>query len=434
MDEAATIAALIAAGDDAGAFGRLQARLAWPAGRSLTPAELPAWFSLVGQLAARRGADALAEIADAAVRDPDSPDRLYDLGYAMIDAGAPAMAASVLWRCLQIVPESEEIVCELVSALESSLQYRDALALLEEHAGLRARSYLCRYLYAFNAAMAGHLAITRATLPTLAPEGPGTDAEVDALYGTIAGIVERADRVAGVCTLDDRDLRGWQYVLTGSVLAHVSPYGLVEPMRGRYAWLQDSYARIVFGLDRLATLIEGRALPCIYSPPGRDHDILAEAAAVRLGLPRAPWPAVGVPAPGLVVIYDLATLPPTDVPRLLARRPDQVVFAHASPWTHDSALAPDLTTLLAQTVVAPWAESMVVDPATQRVTTTAADERSEAVVAAAILATASLDDDELAADDPERWAALISSVWPPPAHGVRSRLWAGGPVASSRFV
>ena len=430
MDDPTTIAALIDAGDDAAAFGRLQARLAWPAGRTLTAAEIPAWFGLVAQLAQRRGAEELGSIAMAAVRDPDSPDRLYDLGYAMIDAGAPAMAASVLWRCLQLVPDSEEIVCELVSALESALQYRDALAVLEQHPGLRARSYLCRYLYAFNAAMSGQLAVTRGVLPDLTPDGP----ESEALHATIAGIVERAERVAGACALDDRDLRGWQYVLTGCVVNHLSPYGIAEPMRGRYAWLQDSHARIAFGLDRLALLVQDRALPCIYAPPGRSSEILAQAASVRLGLPLAPWPAIGVPAPGLVVIYDLAELPVADVPRLIPRRADQVVFAHASPWTADGPLAPDVTTLLAQTIVAPWAEAMVVDPVTQRVARTDADERSAEAIAVDILANEGLDAEELAADDRAQWDALVARIWPPPPAGMRSRLWAGGPVASSRFV
>src|SRR5262249_58498871 len=126
-------------------------------GRAIPAGELPSWLELLAELASRRGAAPLAELAGAAVRDPDSPDRLYDLGYALIDAGAPAIAAAVLWRCLALVGDSEEVVCELVSALESALAYPDALAVLEQHAALRSRSFLCQYLYAFNAAMSGKL-------------------------------------------------------------------------------------------------------------------------------------------------------------------------------------------------------------------------------------------------------------------------------------
>jgi len=427
-DETLAIAALIATGDDRAAFDRLRAGFGWPTGKAIPVAELPRWLELLAELATRRGADPLAELASAAVRDPDSPDRLYDLGYALIDAGAPAIAAAVLWRCLALVGDSEEVVCELISALESALAYHDAVALLEDHAALRSRSFMCQYLYAFNGAMAGRLDITRGALAQLTPDSP----ETTELRETIRGICERADQVAGVCALDARDLRGWHYVLTGGLVLHQSPYGFDEPMHGRYAWLADSRARVASGLTRLAELVAPLGLPCVYAPPGRDHEIVARAAAHRLGLPIAPWPAVGVPAPGLIVMYDLAALPSGDLARLIQRRPDQIVFAHASPWTTDSPLAPDVTTLLYQTLVAPWAAHAIVDPDTQKVTEADADDRPAEAIASELAAAPELDDTEQIADEPARWAALTARVWPP-APGPRSRLWAGGPVPSSRF-
>ncbi|MEO8701195.1 MAG: hypothetical protein ABI867_14185 [Kofleriaceae bacterium] len=427
-DEAAAIERLIAEGDDHTAFGKLRARLGWPAGKTVITAELPRWLGLVAELAVRRGADPLAELASAAVRDPDSPDRLYDLGYALIDAGAPGIAASILWRCLALVGESEEVVCELVSALESALAYHDALAVLAEHPQLQTRSFLCRYLYAFNGAMAGRLEVTREALPGLAPDSP----EAEVMAGNIAAIVARADRVAGAAPLDDRDLRGWHYVLSGGLLTHQSPYGFDEPMHGRYAWLADSLPRIATGLDRLIALARPLALPCVYAPPGRGHEIVALAAAKKLGIPLAPWPAIGVPAPGLVVLHDLADLSAPDIQRLAQRRPDQIVFAHASPWTLDSPIAPDVTTLLYQTLVAPWGQITEIDPETREVRSSSPDIRTPDVIADEILASTGLDAGELEADHPARWDALVEVAWPP-APGPRSRLWAGGPVSSSRF-
>jgi len=425
----AAIARLIAEGDDTGAFNRLREHLGWPAGKGIAATELPRWLALLAELAARRGAEPLAEITADVVREPDSPDQLYDLGYALIDAGAPGIAATVLWRCLALAGDSEEVVCELVSALESALAYPDALAILDAHADLRARSYLCRYLYAYNAAMAGKLDVTRATLASLEPGAP----EEEAMQATIREIVERADRLAGASPLDARDLRGWHYVLTGGLLVHQSPYGFDEPMHGRYAWLGDSHARIATGLDRLAELVRGIDLGCIYAPPGRGHEIVAHAAAKRLGLPMAPWPAVGVPAPGLVVLYDLADLAPAEVARLSQRRPDQIVFAHASPWTQDSPIAPDATTLLYQTIVPPWGESVVVDPESQEVRTSPPDERAPEAIADDILASPGLEGDELAAEQLAAYAALVARIWPLDP-GPRSRLWAGGPVPSNRFT
>jgi hypothetical protein len=429
-DDAAAIERLIAAGDDQAAFGRLRSRLGWPAGRTVETPELPRWLGLVAELAKRRGAAAVSDLAVAAVRDPDSPDQLYDLGYALIDAGAPDIAASILWRCLALVGESEEVVCELVSALESALAYRDALAVLAEHAALRTRSFLCRYLYAFNAAMAGRLDLTREVLPNLDPDSP----EAEVMAGRIAAIVARADRVIAsrAAPLDARDLRGWHYVLSGGLLSHQSPYGFDDPMHGRYAWLADSLPRIATGLDRLAALVRDLGLPCVYAPPGRGHEIVALAASAKLGLPIAPWPAIGVPAPGLVVLHDLADLAESDAARLVQRRADQILFAHASPWTQDSPVAPDVTTLLYQTLVAPWGQISELDPETREVRSSSPDLRTPQAIADEIVASSGLDAAELEADEPARWAALVSVAWPP-SPGERSRLWAGGPVSSNRF-
>ena len=408
-DELAAITALIDGGEDREAFSRLRARLAWPRGKEL--GDVSAWLNLLARLAAGRGATELAEVAAATVRDPDSPDHLYELGYALIDAGAPSIAASVLWRCLALVGDSEEVVCELVSALESALAYNDAFAILEQHASLRNRSFLCEYLYAFNAAMTGRLDTTRSVLSRLTPDSP----ETENMKQTIAAIVERADRIAGAAPLDERDLRGWQYVLTGALLAHQSPYGFDEPMHGRYAWLHDSVAHIATGIARLAPLVRALEVPCVYAAPGRNHEILAHAISRKLDLPLAPWPLVGIPAPGLVVIYDLAELPAAEIARLQQRKSDQIVYAHASPWTQDFPLAPDVTTLLYQMLVPPWDSEKTVEEA-----------------AGQIASSTGLAADETVSDDMPRWTALVEKAWPP-LPGQRARLWAGGPVPSNRF-
>ncbi|MBL0213274.1 MAG: hypothetical protein IPQ07_05275 [Myxococcales bacterium] len=411
--EAEAIKQLIASGEVLPAFARVRVILEWPRGKRLARAELPRWLAMFAELLASRGATEIVDAAMAAVRDPDSPDRMYQLGYELIDLGLPEIAATILWHCLALVGESEEVVCELVSALESALRHPDAFEVLEGYPALRARSYLPRYLHAYNAAMSGRLDVARAVLPSLTPGGTDTES----LHATIAGIVGRADRVAGTCPLDPQDLRGWTYVLTGSLLTHQSPYGFDDPMHGRYAWLADSLPLVVTGIDRLVSLVKGLDLPCVYAPQLRDDEILAEAIALRLGIPRAPWPAVGVPAPGLVVLYDLQTLPLHYAPQLFQRRPDQIVYAHASPWTVDSPIAPDVTTLFYQSLVPAWG----------------ADERSIEDVAASVVSSPALEPSELVADQAARWEALVAGTWPP-APGPRSRLWAGGPVSSNRFT
>lgn len=406
MEDVAAGEALLAAGDARGALAHLRQHLAWPRGRDVV--ELSGWLRLLRGVTAALGITGIADVIDQAVRDPDSPDHLYDLGYALIDAGAPSLAASVLWHCLKLVGESEEVVCELVSALESALAYGDAFAILDQHAALRSRSFLCEYLFAFNAAMSGKLDTTRAVYARLAPDSE----ETESMLGTIRGILERADQIT---PHDARDLRGWQYVLTGTLVIHQSPYGFDEPMHGRYAWLQDSLPRVKSGLERLVPLARRVEPACVYALPGRDSEIVAQAAATLLELPLAPWPAIGIPD-GLIVAYDVAEVPSDALTRLATRKARQVLFAHASPWTRDFPIAPDVTTLLYETIVTPWAK----------------DERSPEAIAADLVASASLAADDTTCEELDRWAHLVERTWPP-IPGLRSRLWAGGPVASNRF-
>ena len=428
-DELSAISAILAEGDERGAFANVCARLAWPLGIELgrSPgSELGPWIAMLGTLALARGAPKLHELTEAVVRDPDSPDRLYDLGFALIDAGVPLVAATLLWRCLSLVGDSEEVMCELISALETATAYEDAFRLLDEREALRAGSFLCSYLYAFDAAMTGRLDIVRATVATLVPTSPTHEV----MRGTIERIVERADRVAGACVLDRADLRGWHYVLTGGLLLHRSPYGFSAPMTGRYAWLQDSYAMIATGLERLRPFIAG--LPCIYAPEGRDHEIVARAAALKFGLPVAPWPAIGVPAPGLIVAHRLEAIPPDALVALAHRKVDQLFYAHASPWTYDSRIAPDLTMCLYQSLNAPWDGAQTYSADAGKAIVRPADDRPVETIAAEIVASRLLADADLEAEEPGGWDALVARAWPL-APGPRTRLWAGGPVPSNRF-
>jgi hypothetical protein len=372
------------------------------------------------------------ELAEACARGsvaPRDPDALYELGYRLIEDGLPAIAATVLARALEVAPGVERLVTELVAALERLLRYADARDLLAAHPALRASSFLCRYLYAYDAAMSGELTLTRAVAPSLVASN-----ETEAFMAArIEAILARADRIAGRAALDDWDLRGWHHVLTGGILLHRSAHGFEEAMRGRFAWLQDDHARIRAGLERLRAVLAawGIAPPCVYAPPGRDHAIVGAAAARLLELPLAPWPEVGVPAPGLVVAYDLARVEWRDLSRLVERPAGQLLYAHGSHWTEDGPVTPDVTMLLHQELTPPWGARLVVDGGA--VTQAASDERDAAVLADEVVAAAPLDEAELAHDDLPGLDALVAAAGPP-APGRRERLWAGSPVPSNRFV
>jgi hypothetical protein len=146
-----------------------------------------------------------------------------------------------------------------------------------------------------------------------------------------------------------------------------------------------------------------------------------------------PWPAIGTPAPGLIAIYDLATLAPAELARVIERRPDQILYAHACPWTHDAPVAPDVTTVLYESLVPAWGEKLVKPLDSEELIREPEDPRDPAAIAAEIVAGPVLDADETAYDDLARWEALVAVAWPA-VPGRRSRLWAGGPVPSNRFA
>ncbi|KAB2910324.1 MAG: hypothetical protein F9K40_02865, partial [Kofleriaceae bacterium] len=391
-----TALAALNAGDAEAAFREFRWALWYP--RAVPIDELVDGLGVLARIFAAMGHKELAERAAHSSIDSLDPDGLYQLGYQLVEEGLPAIASTVLLRCLALVPGSEEVVTELVSALERQLAYADARRVLEANPSLLETSFLCRYLRAFNAAMSGDLAAVREAVDTLAPR----EAVHEIMAQRIASIVARADRAAGAgCALDGLDLRGWHYVLGGGMLGHLSPHGFDEGMHGRYAWVQDTLAMVKMGLERLRTVLRvwGVAPPCVYAPPGRDHEVLGEAAARVLGLPRVPWPSVGVPAPGLVVVYDLASVERKDLERLLERREGQVLYAHATGWTEDGAIGADVTTILHQSIVSPWEPQLVIDPGTGEAKTGDADARAVEELGAAVAASADMGAEDVARDD-----------------------------------
>jgi hypothetical protein len=146
-----------------------------------------------------------------------------------------------------------------------------------------------------------------------------------------------------------------------------------------------------------------------------------------------PWPVIGTPTPGIIVVYDLGSLPSHGLVRVMDRKSDQILYAHACPWTRDAAVAPDVATLVYESLVPPWGEKLLKRAGDDEVTRQAADARDPGVIAQEVLGKGGLDAEEAARDDLGGWNALVAATWPPGPEGRRSRLWAGGPVPSNRF-
>jgi len=253
-------------------------------------------------------------------------------------------------------------------------------------------------------------------------------------------MLSRADALRGVTPLNETDLRGWHFVLTGGVLLHLWPFA--DAMHGRYAYTRDGPGRCLEGIRRLASVFEAWSVgPAkVWLLPNADSASLGYAAAEVLGLPSEQWPAGGTTEPGLIVAYDLSTLDDTLVEQMREHRRGQFLWAHASCWTTEPPFAADLTTYLYQYNESPWCERLRVNPDMKQAETVPADTRPPSDRAAEILAE-NLDAEALkdvpALVDLVQTARRVTDGTGLSAfrtEGLRRRQPVGSPVSSAFFL
>ncbi|CCK32437.1 hypothetical protein BN159_8059 [Streptomyces davaonensis JCM 4913] len=387
---------------------------------------------VVGRAAGAAGFDDLRQAAEALAARPEQAQEQYDYGFACVERGVAYLAIPALREALRQVSGSKTVLLELVSAYEREGRHGEAVEVLSAHESELA-DWPDRYLLVYNALMAGDLALARrqhALLPD--PDDPqwlGAQARQ-------ARMLARAAEADQAGPLDLTDLRGWQYVLGGTVLGTLSPYGFGAGMTGRYAWLQDNHDQCLRGLLRLKSVLAaaGARPTSVSLLPDRGSRVLGLAAAEVLGLPALPFAAER--ADTVVVAYDLNDVDPEIIGDLFERAPGQVLHEHASCWTDAPAVTADSITLLHQSATAPWA-GVLRQSDGGGVERSAPDDRPEAEIAADIVGadpTPDEGDDETPADPDERLTEFVTAIRGSWLQGDRAHLSSAGPVPSSRFV
>lgn len=429
MEEIAAAQAKLQAGDARGAFMALRPLLEDRV-RLADESSFRTAFEMFSKLAAKMVDEPFSAKVRAAAAQRDLK-ALYDVGYQLIEQGIPNVAATVLARANAIEPGAEEIMTELCAALEGAGRNDEAYRYLRTAPQeLLEESAICRYLLGFNALACGNLDEPRGQLGSLEEEH---DETIVFLRETLRGMLQRADAVKPVRGLGDHDLRGWHFVMTGGILLHHSPHGFDEPMRGRYAFVQDSPALIREGLERLRAVLEALSIDLpIAGTPDRGGTILAHAAAKVLGRPLV---ALGKPA--IAVAYDLDQCDEKTV-RALAEHHGERLFTHAASWTAPFPYAPDVVTFLHQNNIAPWGEQLRGKTDGQGVEKAPADTRAPDEIAEGIVAAKpdSLDD----LDDLRAIARLSKDLAEPATPGLlrtsgrRRRNYGDSPVKSARFL
>ncbi len=422
--------ALLRAGDVESAFHRIKPAISWPGPED--DAELQALLGATAEIVAHMAGEAVADLFRAAAGSPDGR-RMRDLGYGLLDLGLPEVAATVLGRCRRLLPGDDGLLSALASALEQTGLPQEGRAVLKSEPLALARNAGLRHQLALLTGLSGELAELRDLVPRL---GQPADDQQRAIAAWAQRALYRAELTDGVCTLDEDDLRGWHWVLTGGLLTHLSPYGFEEGMRGRYAFVQDSGTAFLHGVTRLREVLSAldERPPCIYALPDRDSEIAAAVVSRVLDLPVRPWPIRGVPAPGLLVAYDLRAADPHAQVALLRREPGQILWAHVGCWTETAMLSPDVVTLLAQHVIAPWGEQLRVDDATGEVVHGEAMAGSPDEIAARVLQSEPVHAEDCALDAPEQLLRLADRARGLPTTRPRERWFVGSPVLSGRFV
>ena len=340
---------LLAAGDVSGLLRYLRAD-----GGALPLVEVARLVAGAAQLA---GSDDLAQAATAVAEGGDGSGTadaraLYDFGHACMEHGAARLAVRPLARSLELAPDAAPVLSELVAALERDGQHALAVTVLEEHEPVM--GWLHHFQYVYNALMAGSLEKAAAVFGRL-PEPE--DTAWRPAREKVRRMLARAGTARAVTSLDHLDLRGWHYVLTGGILATLSPFGFDAGMTGRWAYVGDSVEGCAAALTRLQVILDAAgALPeSVALLPDRSSRILGAAAAATLGLPAMDFDSAKPVAHSLVVAYDLTMTDPSAVAALRERAPGQVLFERATCWTDPPRITADVNGLLRQLVTPPWA-------------------------------------------------------------------------------
>lgn len=365
---------------------------------------------------------------------------LYDFGYACIERGVDYLAIRPLARALELAPSAVPVLSELVAALEHEGQHARAIAVLDAHESVM--QWPNRFQYVYNALMAGDLDKAARGFDHL-PEPE--DSQWAPVREKARRMLARGNIAREVSALDTKDLRGWHYVLTGGILATLSPHGFDQGMTGRYAYFSDSPEACAVALQRLKLILDaaGVAPESVALLPDRSSRIIGVAAAESLRLPTADFDPERPAARSLVIAYDLNETDPAAIPALRERASGQILFERATCWTDPPRVTADVTGLLGQTVVPPWAgqlrrlEDGTVGPGP-------VDERPVEEIAAGIVGTVPEHDegDGTAPPDPDEGLRnFVEAVTGSRARegggewlgGIREYIATAGPVRSGRF-
>lgn len=407
-------------------------------------------LSILQNFAEARGLDKLAtKVAELSM---DRSDELlhYELAYEFYEQRLHDLAVYFLSEVNDRSPGQARIVQELATNYEALFAFSKARDLLAENPDLIESVPMSAYLYGFHSVMCAEVEDARGVLPRLFKV---EDATTQYLAKALEGMVARYDALKGACSLSRQDLRGWHFVLNGSILTTLSPFGFQAGMNGRYAYIQDSYQQCRESLQALRLVLETADLEIdqVLHFSDKSSQVLATALSEELGKPLKSWTELdeGGDSRALLVSYDLNDLSSREEFDFISEhRRGLVLWSHANNWVEPFPFASDMAGYLYQHNVNPWdGGGFSIRPGSQELETEPADGRSASDIARQVLQAelGEEGDDEFPSRE-QRDAELLALVqaaramdsehgpnWQRSA-GKRLRERAGSPVPSNRFA
>ncbi|MFX1450036.1 MAG: hypothetical protein ACFFCM_04275, partial [Promethearchaeota archaeon] len=329
-------------------------------------------MKLFEQISRNLAGDKLGDLVKEIITNPNDIRAIYDLAYELYEEKVYGIAATLLKRANELYPQNVKIITEFVSNLEALMLNNEARIILSNTKDLLKSNEFCRYLLAYNSLMTGNINEPLKILPTI--QG-SSDKNIQYMAKALEGMLDRFSALKNERILDNTDLRGWHMVLNGSILLHLSPYGL-DVMNGRYAYISDSYSLCKHGIERIKEVLKVVKIDIsrVISLPDRSSQILATATSKILEKPLELSNEVDIKS-GLIVSYDLNLSYSNEMyEQLKNHKTGQILWAHASNWVDPFPFTPDITTFLYQSTASPWGSRMAYDQKIKKLTTTKPDD------------------------------------------------------------
>jgi len=310
-------------------------------------------LTAVAEVTGKLGDSGTRDLFLAAASDPESPERLYDLGYHLAGEGRADVARSFLRACLERSPDNHDVRYELAYTLFLTRAYEEAIEHLEaaiDHLPPErgtAAELLCIECLIY----AGKLEQAESLMERYDHELRLHD------RGDVLDALElMACRLHSLGDEPPQSLRPWLFVQHGAALLAESRQ---EVSRGRFSSLVMNPAAVgaVLRLLRTFTTELDLGIEAILSLEG-DSLPLALAAGAILQKPVRPM-AQRCGEKELLVIHELSALQNLEK-EVFARDSVEFLFCFRLDANRGAPILPDVAGIVAQSFRLPWQDRVEV--------------------------------------------------------------------------